>query len=369
MPSKKAAILNSRQSLRPIGGDTWVVNTGRAVRHAADNNCTILTSTGMNSWEIILYFASAYDAYQIVYIPIEKGQSHERARLYYTEQFKLSAALTDWRFIEVENMKKDNHVFQKSRDESIINEADIIYPVSVRQNGNMGRLLKDRQNDKTMIRYDFRTDYMRADRKYKLDIDLKEINPKIDRQLKDYLIHWTRASNKPWPGESIFSFYDAVIHSPLFYAGSGMDTVSKILSDGEIIPSSRHYRKKLSAVAFSGLPPSKAAALMKWRTRYREMSFEPYGIAVKRKYGESLGIRKVVYGNPEEFYNLNDKERPFFQSTGTRGYWVPENEYRYIGQFDLNQIPEECITAIVWKPDEITDLKRVFNGRIVSFYK
>ncbi len=364
---KKAAVLNSRQNLRPLGSDAWIKNTGSAIRHAVDDGCTILTSIGMNTWEIVLYFVSAYNARVVTYIPVEKGADSGKIKYAICTQFELNNELTDWRFIEINNVKKDKHFFQQKRDEAIVNEADIIYPISVRRNGNMERLLETGRNKKIAIRDNFRTEYSGSDRKYKIKIDPERINPNIDKLLKYYLIHWTRTSNTAWPGETKYEFYRDIVHSRAVYPRNALETLKKILTDRKVIASSRHYRKNVPAVAFSSLAPSEASSLMKWRARYREMSFEPYGIAIKRELAKRIGIRRVIYGHAKEFHNLKVEERPYFQSTGTKGFWLPENEYRFIGDLDLNLIPAESLAAIARRPDEIAAIKQIYDGQVISF--
>ncbi len=364
---KKAAVLNSRQNLRPLGSDAWTKNTGSAVRHAVDDGCTILTSVGMNTWEIVLYFVSVYKARVMIYIPVEKGVDSEKVKYSICAQFELNNELTSWRFIEIDDAKKDKHYFQQERDKSIVGEADIIYPISVRRNGNMERLLETYRNNEVEIRDNLGTEYSVSDRKYKIEIDPRRINSNIDKSLKDYFIHWTRSSNTSWPGETKYEFYRDIVQSGFVYPRNALETLKRILTDRKIMASSRHYRKNVSAVAFSSLAPSEASSLMKWRARYREMSFEPYGIAVEGEFAKRIGIRKVIYGHAKDFGNLKDEDQPYFQSIGTRGFWLPENEYRFIGDLDLNLIPAESLVAIVRRPDEIASIKQIYDGQVISF--
>jgi hypothetical protein len=362
----RVAILNSRQSLRPLGDDSWIKNSERAVKHAVDKGCNILTSVGMNIWEILLYFASKYRAPVIIYIPTEADMELEQVKQNISHQFNLKSDLVNWRSVEVSSNKKDKHYFQKRRDELIIGDANIIYPISVRRDGNMERLLADRQKSRVEIIDNFRIKYSEASRKYKIEIDRQQINRKIDRFLKGYIIHWTRTSNTNWPGETKYEYFDAVVNSGSVYPRKALATLKKILGDKKIIASSRHYRKNMSAVAFSSLSPGEAVKLMKWRARYREMSFEPYGIAIKQEYAESIGIRKVIYGPAGQYHQLDNKDKPYFQTVGTRGYWLPEKEYRYIADLNLDKIPREYMAAVVQYPDEIEDVKEIFEAQVVS---
>jgi hypothetical protein len=166
----------------------------------------------------------------------------------------------------------------------------------------------------------------------------------------------------------MYEYYRDIFDSALRYPRSGLDTLVRMLSEGRIRASSKHYRKGHPAVAFSSLKPSEAVGLMKWRARYREMTFEPYGVAIRKSYGEMTGIRKVFYGNPDMYRYLDESDRPYFQSIGVKGYWMPEKEFRHVGDIDLNLIPKESLVVIVWTKDEIAGVKRLFDGDVISLY-
>jgi len=366
--NKKAAILNSRQNLRPLGSDAWILTSDRAMKDAVEKGCTILTSAGMNSWEMVLYFGSVYKAPMVIYMPIEDGGDTENIKQNICLQFHLQKDLIDWRFIKINSYKKDKHLFQQKRDESIIKEADILYPVSVRCDGNMKRLLGSKLNKNAEIIDTFKIGYQEKNRSYKIEIDTTRLNHKINHLLNEYIIHWTRASNKTWPRETKYEYYNDIVQSHSVYPRDGLATLKRIVGSKKLIASSRHYRKDTAAVAFSSLPPSEAGKLMRWRARYREMSFEPYGVAVEKDFAEIIGIRKVIYGQAGEYKNLGEVDKPYFQSIGKRGDWMPEKEYRYIGDLQLDRIPEDKLIVIVRLPDEIGAVQKIFDNRVVSFF-
>lgn len=365
---KRAVILNSRQGLRPVGTDAWIQNSLKAVNRAISRGNIVLTSAGMNSWEMILFLAEKHNAFQKIYLPLDKSSDAEPARKYYCDQFQLRSALVDWRFVEIGNLKKDYGSFQKIRDQLIINDADILYPVSIRPDGNLERLINSAKADGKVVDSGFQTEYSDSVYSCKIDLDFDKLNSDIDRQLEDCVIHWTRSSNSPWPDETMYSYYESILNSTSRYPRSGFDTLMRILFEKRLRASSRHLRKNLSAVAFSSLQPTHAARLMKWRARYHEMTFEPYGIAIDKNFADTIGIRKVFYGNQEMYDFLEDENKPYFQSVGTKGYWIPEKEYRHIGDIDLSLIPHDSITAIVWRPAEIDEIKEGFSGRVIGLY-
>ncbi|MFH2035627.1 MAG: hypothetical protein ABIJ45_04435 [Candidatus Zixiibacteriota bacterium] len=361
--ANKIAILNSRQNMRPTGADRWVSQTESAVKYAVDINCIIMTSVGMTSWEVVLYFATKYRADIELYLPLDKEDDENEAILNYIEQFHLNDKKIRWKFIKISNFKKDKHFFQQQRDKIIIESADSVWPISIRQNSSLKKYFNGK-----IIDNKFKISYSKPISSAKIEIDTNKIVNSIDAQLKDYLIHWTRASNSPWPGETIYKFYDSILSLDGNYSHDGIETLKRILTENKLRASSRHLRKGASAVAFSSLCPSRATELMKWRLRYHEMSFEPYGLAIRKDVAEKIGVRKVLYGNPEMYQYLDDGDRPYFQNMGTIGDWLPEQEYRHLGNINLLSIPNEAMAVIVFRKNDIDKIRPVFAGQIYSLY-
>jgi hypothetical protein len=369
MKRKKAVILNSRQGLHPVGNDPWIKSSIRAVRDAISNGCILLTSMGMNTWELILFLASRYKANQKIFIPVEKNSNRANSIYHCSRQFRITKRLTAWHSFEGQASGKNKEEFNRFRDKQIVREADVIYPVSIRPCGNLDNLLKEALNHGGHVRDDFRVEYSGRHRTSRLQIDDGRINPVVDRKLRRFIIHWTRSFSGPWPGETHYDYYNDVVRSTSQYPRSGFDTLKRIIAEETLIASPTHYRSGISAVAFSSHCPSEAVTLMKWRARYRRMTFEPYGIAIDNAFAGRIGIKKVFYGNPEMYHYLDEEEKPYFQSLGTRGDWQPEMEYRHIGNINLSIIPSEYIAVIVWKAEEIGELSRYFKGKIVSLYR
>ncbi|MCP4706224.1 MAG: hypothetical protein GY865_16635 [candidate division Zixibacteria bacterium] len=346
----------------------WIKNTKQAVCKLSGLDVTLLTSVGMKTWELLVYLAVKYKIKQHIYVPITIKQKNIDVIAYYTKQFRLSPKLTEWYFFEIENQIKDNRFFQKERDKLICNSADIIYPISIRKDSTLKRLYDSDESSKAVVDERFTVNNIKTKKSYKYEIDKEKLNLKIDTQLDQFIIHWTRTANNNWPGEKLSDYYKSIVNSKNNYAHSAYMTLLKILSEKGLRSSSRHYRKNLSAVSFSELKPSDAIDLMKWRARYREMSFEPYGIAIKKNAANKIGIRKVIYGDSNMFKDLKTNDKPYFQSVGTKGFWTPEKEWRHIGDIDLSKINTEDLKIIVQSKEQIDLVKKHSKSEIISLY-
>jgi hypothetical protein len=65
---------------------------------------------------------------------------------------------------------------------------------------------------------------------------------------------------------------------------------------------------------------------------------------------------------------LEDGDKPYFQSIGTSGFWMPEQEYRHLGDIDLSTIPQNAVRVVVREKHEILRVNEIFKGEIFSFY-
>lgn len=350
---KSIAILNSRQNLRPIGLDGWITASAQAAQAVGAQGNKLLTSLGMNTWELLVYLAAINKINQKIYIPLKKDQNQSDIAEYYTRQFQLKSDITEWRFIDVNEDNRGGHLFQKERDRRIIMDSDIIYPIALRRGSSLRNCISKLTECTAVIDDTFKIEYNIRKESYKLDIDKRLLNPEIDNALDDFIIHWTRTSNRPWPGETLYEYYGSIVNSTSVYPRSSFDTLVRIVTERKLRASSRHYRRGNSAVAFSELKPSEAVDLMKWRARYREMTFEPYGIALRKRCAREIGVRKVIYCESKLYSTSDTIDQPYFQSIGTKGFWVLEKEWRHVGDIDLSLVDPNDIRVIVWKSDEI----------------
>jgi len=360
MPYQKAAILLSRQSMHPAGSTPWVKNTFEALKWIQENNYTLVSSVGMQTWEMITAMASDLNIPMEIHIPCKDNLDFKNQIESVIEQFEIDKDITKLLPIFPEQNKSHLHL----RDEIVLDRADILIPVSIRSDGFMKYYLLMNKNKQSIIEK-FQTDYQSRIEPMKYSIEINNINPSFMSKGNTCLTHWTRSTNYNWPDETKSSFWRSVVTS-LEYPGNAFNTLKHILSNGKLIASERHMPKGVKTVSFTSLPPIEAISLMKWRARYREMSFEPYGIAIEKDWGIKNGITEVKYYDPSLKQKPIPEEKWHSQSIGKKTDWQQEHEYRYKNDFNLAIVPNDKLIAICYKPDEIKEIESDFGIQAIA---
>jgi hypothetical protein len=361
--SPLAAILLSRQPLQPDGSTPWVEQCIQAVRWIGSRGFTLLTSTGLSTWELLSVIASREGVAQRLIIPVGTGEDTDRCLEQARENLELDATTRIVALPAEAESGSGRAGHLQSRDRRVAAEADLLVPIALRPGGGMERLLATQAAGK-QVEAGFRIPITRPKAGIGYHVDQSRITAALRGIREDYVIHWTRTSNGPWPSESPACYYRAILDSSA-YPRSAFATLRNILHSGIIFGSHRHMPRGVSAVCFSAAPPVRFAPLMRWRARYRQMSFEPYGIGIERSCAVASGIRPVLYHDPK--HPPAGAERWLWQSRGTKGNWEPEAEWRSRGDFDLGSIPNEKIIAFCYRQQEAKEIEREFGLRAVGF--
>ena len=332
-----AALLISRQQLYPSRSSPWVRRVVEAIEWCAEREITVLTSAGMMTWELIASAARLRKAKQRLFIPASSPQEFERKCHEASIQFDLEKGCIEPLFFQAGSSRQE---IARFRDECVIRSAEILLPICVRSKGSIEDLL-DRYGATASVVSCYQCPYEKRTPATRYELDVGNVPDEFHQGT--HLIHWTRTSNGAWPGERKIDYYQAILQSDT-YPRTAFHTLQNILATGTVRASSNHMPGKTAVVSFSGCAPAQFIPLMKWRSRYRQMSFEPYGIGLEREWALSCGIRPVRYLDAKSEGPKPD-EPWLCQSAGVKGNWRPENEYRYRGDFDLNAVPREKMMA------------------------
>ncbi len=346
MGTSVAAVLLSRQAMHPCGSTPWVRQALAALEWIKGEGWPVVTSVGMPTWELLCAAAALRRIPQIVLIPAADHGAFLRLERKIREDFALDSASTCRPVIA----SRDREAVMQRRDETVLDLADIIIPVSLRPDGSMARRLKALPPGKSMVDR-FAIPYETREDALKYRVDTGTLNPGLDELPGRYLIHWTRATHTCWPDERPVDYYGALIAAehPLH---SAFDTLHHIATTLRFIASGRHMPRDVRTVAFSGLAPRKVIPLMRWRARYREMSFEPYGLGIEWDAALAAGIRPVIYCEDREADQHPPEQRWRLQSVGIRTDWSQEDEYRHPGDLDFRGIPADRLLGFCRTPSE-----------------
>ena len=367
LPSdRKCVVINSRQSKRPCNRDDWVTATAQAVDSVIRQGLAVITSTGLNTWELTAHLVNIGGGRQIIVLPWMDKESIPSVITQTINDFRLNPARC--LFVAPSSDTVPGKSAKDSwprRDLLAVELADVVLPLSIRPGGNFDRLQNQAATAGKEICNEFRVDYRRPVDRVRYDFEGCTLNPALDDPNWRNVIHWTRSSHEPYPAETRFEYYRDILASDA-YCRSAYHTLAQIAIDRTIRSTNRFIRGGHQVVSFSALEPREAVKLMRWRRRYVCYSFEPYGVAIRTDTAIAAGLRPVVYGDDDLYSQLAGSDRPFFQSRGSEvSDWRPEAEWRCLGDLNLQSLPADGIKLITYTYPEAAALQQLTKHEVI----
>lgn len=170
----------------------------------------------------------------------------------------------------------------------------------------------------------------------------------------EYLVHWTRRRDGPWPDQSETEFLDDVLQARDSASRSALAALARMVRQRRLIASSAAIRGGYSVVSFSERPLSELVRQRTYRRHRRRWDAEPFGLCIRRDWLVRRGAQPVRYGDDETWASLPDRDRPFFQQRYTRSRrgsrridWSREREWRVRGDLDLSAASGDDVTLFV----------------------
>jgi hypothetical protein len=269
------------------------------------------------------------------------------------------------------------------RDQQLINNADEVFVLAVRNKGNIHRLLSERLKVKPhgVNLVDLPDLPVDAAREELLGLGAtlwkptsescqpfigSDVDEAVDqlpivnfesypKDLGDqFLIHTTRACPGPWPQQRSADYLDAILDVLQVGHHTALMTLSRIIRQQLLIGSGRTIRDGFPVVSFTAVPLQELPELRCFRTHRSRWDFEPYGICIRRAALERCGVRPVCYGTDDLWQSLSVEDRPFFQLNDPEPAignptldWSTEREWRHVGNLDLAQFSPRDIFVFV----------------------
>lgn len=372
---RRVALLNSRKPRRPTPGDRWVRLTAVLARHLAHAGDTLVTGLGPLHYDLPLYCArEAGGRVRVVGAP-EDGTRYGDLLAPPRVRLVRCAAATD----------------PAARDRAVAEAADEVLVVEARAGGVVERVAWDALlHGRPVLVCPADDTAGTAGNRRLLAAGAEELWPEglgteaaefrtacgIRRETAPaaafpggtegapardwpWLVHFTRARSGEFPGETRAAYLAALAgpDDPRFH--DGRRALERILAEGRIRADGRLIRGGQPVVSFTAAHPADLARLARWARHLGRMTFEPYGVGVRRAAATQLGLRPVVYGPPGLHAALRDEERHLFQlRRGRREEWTAEREWRSRGDVELRRWPADEAVVVVPTAREAAELRR-----------
>lgn len=364
----RVAILNSRQSKTPVGGDPWVRSTQAACEYAAGQEWIVVSSVGMNTWELATWATARCGGTLELVLPAQGDRELGEYRETVTGDFGIASERIRWHTLPGMPYGRGGKSWWGPRDRCVTERADVLLPISVRPGGQLAQLIEEKRDGQTVDRR-FAVPYEPVAHHLRDPVDFARLSEAVRNWEGNFVIHWTRACHGPWPGETRAQFYADAVGSGDRYCRSGLDTLKQIVTEQKIRASAWRIAGARPMVALTALTPVESIPLMRWRSRWARWSFEPYGIAISRRWAREQGLKPVKYVTESEWKSLTGSEKPFCHRVGRNaGAWPAEREWRLEGNLELSSIPSALMRVIVRDHGETSIIRDLTEAAVVSFH-
>ena len=153
---------------------------------------------------------------------------------------------------------------------------------------------------------------------------------------------------------------------------SALATLRHIIETRKLIASATSVRGEVSVVSLTAVPLQELERLRVFRPHRGRWDFEPYGICIRRSALIAAGARAVGYATDEDWQELPEEDQPFFQlaksttRSGNELDWTVEQEWRHIGDVDLDSLDREDVWVFVPTSEEAERLRDVSPWPVIT---
>jgi len=133
-------ILNSAHSKYPIGTDSWIQATEKAVHSLAGRPVKMLSSTEPVMWDIVTALSGKSGMEIILIVKALNNREGQKEFKRLIEEFALDKNHTSPLYLG-ENAVNQPKKLWILRDNLALKTADVVYPISIRPSGKLDNLL------------------------------------------------------------------------------------------------------------------------------------------------------------------------------------------------------------------------------------
>ena len=183
-----------------------------------------------------------------------------------------------------------------------------------------------------------------------------------------YLLHWARRRSDAWPDQNQDAHLDQLIFGSTEDRYLEVMTLCRIIASNRLIGAAHLTRDPAPVVCFTAVPVGELPDRTVFRKHLARWDFVPYGLAIRKSVLQSAGCKEVIYGDDSDWETLGREDRPWFQLQASKNGkidWTQEQEWRLVGDLDLNKIGNEDAFAFVKTQTDTNRLAEICRWPIV----
>jgi hypothetical protein len=219
------------------------------------------------------------------------------------------------------------------RDQILIASANIIDVLQIRNNSLLASLLQNKPTDHVR--------YLEVNTSTTKTVKFEPINSTRTIILpvwftcENYLGHWTRDCNGPWPDETRQHWINQLLDEMPQSNHSALNTLRRIIESKTLTGASKTIHGKLPMTCFTRVSITQWPTNHVYRPHLQRWDFCPYGLLINRDWLQTQGLRPVSYGTQQQYNTLSTDDRRYFQINEGSIDWRVEQEERVAGDLDL----------------------------------
>jgi len=251
------------------------------------------------------------------------------------------------------------------RDRILIASANIIDVLQLRNNSLLASLLHNKPTDH--VRYlQVKTPTTRA-------VKLKPFNSTRTIALPDwftcenYLGHWTRDCDGPWPNETRQHWINQLLDELPQSNHAALNTLRRIIASKTLTGASKTIHGALSMTCFTRVPITQWPAKHVYRPHLQRWDFCPDGLLINRDWLQTQGLRPVSYGTHQQYSTLSINDRRYFQINEGSIDWRVEQEERVAGDLNLCSATSSDIIFFTEHQVDAQQLQASCRWTVLSF--
>jgi hypothetical protein len=183
---------------------------------------------------------------------------------------------------------------------------------------------------------------------------------------QNYLGHWTRDCDGPWPGETRQQWINQLLDGLPHANHSALNTLRRIIQSKTLTGTGNTIHGQQPMACFTRVPITQWAGNHVYRPHLQRWDFGPHGLLIKREWLQTQGLLPVFYGTQQQCDTLSTNDRRYFQINEGSIDWRTEQEERVVGDLDLHGALSSDIIFFTQHQADAEQLQSVCRWLVLS---